>query len=639
MDFVVFLIYRIAVAVLCALPLPVDFWLGRTFGTLAYFVLRPYRTLVLRNLKIAFGGEKSAVELQLLAREHFATLGANLLCSFKVAAMPAEAIAARVSFENLDTLLNALRQGDGVVMVISHIGNWELFAQLAHNAPGHKFSTIYQALGNRHIDEHVKKARARFGVVPFDRREGFNAPIRFLREGGLVGVLVDQHAGDHGVWTPLFGRLASTSPLAATLAARTEALLIPVAIYTASAGRWRLVVSEPVPREGRPEDITAAINQRLEQQIRVSPRDWFWVHQRWKTPKPKFLLADYKRGIVLAPNLPAVQLKPFSILIRSSNWLGDAVMTVPAVRAIKQGRPDARVAILCSAKLVDFWKTVSEVDEVIVIEADDGLFGVAAKIRRDFDAAMLFPNSVRAALEVWLAGIPRRVGYRGKWRAKLLNQIVPERKLPAPPRHQVHHYLDLAQHVGATITEHLVETSRPHFTSCKIGLCAGAEYGPAKRWLPERFAEVALRVSAAQPCEWLLFGVEKDREVAAPIAEKLGDRCTNLIGKTTLAELIEQLRECRLLLTNDTGTMHLAAHLGVPVVAIFGSTEPALTGPLGAEHRVFRHHVECSPCFLRECPIDFRCMKAVTVEEVTSAVVSALETRGTAATSDGRTAR
>jgi ADP-heptose:LPS heptosyltransferase len=118
--------------------------------------------------------------------------------------------------------------------------------------------------------------------------------------------------------------------------------------------------------------------------------------------------------------------------------------------------------------------------------------------------------------------------------------------------------------------------------------------------------------------------VENDRPVADLIATRLGGQCENLAGQTTLAQLIERLRECRLLLTNDTGTMHLAAHLGVPVVAVFGSTEHLLTGPLGPASRVLRHHAPCSPCFLRECPLDFRCMTSVTVEEVTAAVLEGL---------------
>jgi ADP-heptose:LPS heptosyltransferase len=133
-------------------------------------------------------------------------------------------------------------------------------------------------------------------------------------------------------------------------------------------------------------------------------------------------------------------------------------------------------------------------------------------------------------------------------------------------------------------------------------------------------------ISGQRPVQWVLFGTAGDAEIGATIETSVGANCINRIGKTTMDDLIAELSECALLLTNDTGTMHLATILGVPVVAVFGSTEPHLTGPLGSASRVVRHHVECSPCFLRECPIDFRCMKAVTVGEVVEEVSSLLET-------------
>ena len=133
------------------------------------------------------------------------------------------------------------------------------------------------------------------------------------------------------------------------------------------------------------------------------------------------------------------------------------------------------------------------------------------------------------------------------------------------------------------------------------------------------------RFQAQRPVQWILFGTAGDAEIGATIEASVGANCINRIGKTTMNELIAELSECALLLTNDTGTMHLATILGVPVVAVFGSTEPYLTGPLGNARHIIRHHVECSPCFLRECPIDFRCMKAVTVGEVVEAVSSLLK--------------
>jgi lipopolysaccharide heptosyltransferase II len=151
-----------------------------------------------------------------------------------------------------------------------------------------------------------------------------------------------------------------------------------------------------------------------------------------------------------------------------------------------------------------------------------------------------------------------------------------------------------------------------------VGLCPGAEYGPAKRW--PYFGGAARILAEKYQLNWLIFGTAGERELAENVAQQIGSNATNLAGKTSLADLVRELQRCQVLLTNDTGTMHLAAHLGVPTVAIFGSTEPALTGPIGQGHLVIRHQVECSPCFLRTCPIDFRCMERVKAADVVAAV-------------------
>jgi lipopolysaccharide heptosyltransferase II len=638
LDFIVYLFYRSGSAIARALPLPLLFVLGEYLGFCAWIVLGKYRRLARRNVAIAFGGEKSPRELRRLVRRHFQRLGANLLCSVKLTHMPLEQMATRIETENLDFIHRELRAGRGVVLILSHLANWELFAHILPKYIGYvRNSTIYQRLGNRFIDEHVRRVRGRAGVEMFDRKEGFDEAIKLLRDGGAIGILSDQHAGDHGAWVPFFGRLASTSPLPTLLAKRTRAALVGVAIYTDGRARWRVVIS-PALEDNKESvgSLSAKTNQVIEQQIRRAPEDWFWVHNRWKTPRPNFLLARYKRGVYLPPHLSAQKLKPFRILIRSSNWLGDAVMSVPAVRAIKNGRPDAQVIIAVAAKTAPMWKLVPEVDAIIALP-NSSLATIRTLWRQPaFDAAILFPNSLRVALESWLSGIPRRVGYRGHWRRWLLNQTVPEPRKPGPPEHHSQRFLRIARECGAETSnsERLREQAiqQPTFNiqtagahqRIKIGLCAGAEYGPAKRWLPERFAEVAAKISAQSSAQWILFGTKKDAAIGDQIAAAIGDHCVNRIGHTTLDQLIDELRECRLILTNDTGTMHLAALLGLPVVAIFGSTEPGLTGPLGNGHIVLRHHVECSPCFLRECPIDFRCMTAVSAQEAADAVLSLL---------------
>ena len=631
LDFVVYLLYRAGSAIAAALPLRFLFAVGEFLGFCAWLVSGKYRRLAERNVEIAFGDEKSPRELRCLVRRHFRRLGANLLCSVKLTAMPPEQILQRVKVENIEAMDREFRAGVPVVLVLSHLGTWELFAQLMPKFVGYvRNASVYQKLGNRFIDEHVRRTRSQTGLELFDRQAGFEPVIELLRSGGGVGVLSDQHAGDHGLWTPFFGRLASTSPLAGLLAKRTRAALITAAVYTTGPARWRIVFTERFDQPGTSvAAITSRINEVIEQQIRVAPEDWFWVHNRWKTPKPNFLLARYKRGVHLPPGISAQDLKPFRILIRSSNWLGDAVMSVPAVRAIKNGRPDAQVTIAAPAKIAPMWKLIPKVDAIISLP-NASLLPVLSLLKRRpaFDVAILFPNSLRVALESWLSRIPRRIGYHGHWRRWLLNQTVSETRKPVPPEHHSLRFLRIARECGAETSTILdstsdIQTAVAH-QPLKIGLSPGAEYGPAKRWLPERFAEAATKISAQSSAQWILFGTKNDAAIGDQIAAAIGDHCVNRIGRTTLDQLINELRECRLLLTNDTGTMHLAALLGVPVVAIFGSTEPRLTGPLGNGHIVLRHHVECSPCFLRECPIDFRCMKAVSAQEAADAVLSIL---------------
>jgi lipopolysaccharide heptosyltransferase II len=640
LDFTVYLLYRAGSAIASALPLRLLFILGEFLGFCAWLILPGYRRLANRNVSIAFGNEKKPREARRLVRRHFQRLGANLLCSVKLTSMPLDKMATQIEMENLDAIHRELRAGRPVVLILSHLANWELFAHILPKFIGYvRNSTIYQKLGNRFIDEHVRRVRGRAGVEMFNRKEGFEEAIKLLRGGGAIGILSDQHAGDHGLWVPFFGRLASTAPLPALLAKRTDAALVGVGIYTQGRARWRIVVSAPL--EGKRESVGSLIaktNEVIEKQIRQAPEDWFWVHNRWKTPKPNFLLARYKRGVYLPPNVSAQDLKPLRILIRSSNWLGDAVMSVPAVRAIKAGRPDAQIIIAAPSKIAPMWKLVPEVNEIVPLP-NRSLLATVRSMRRQprFDVAILFPNSLRTALEIWLSGIPRRVGYRGHFRSWLLNQIIWERETPATIEHQANRYLRVARELGANVhdnwrdalsggphTSDATEIVPPANARVKMALSPGAEYGPAKRWLPERFAEVAAAVSAKLSVQWILFGTPTDTTVGETIARALGDSCVNRIGQTTLEQLIDELRKCRLLLTNDTGTMHLASLLGVPTVAIFGSTDPRLTGPLGDRHIIVRHQVECSPCFLRKCPIDFRCMKAVGVDEVTDAVLSVL---------------
>jgi heptosyltransferase II len=624
LDFVVYLVYRFSGWFLGLFPLAGVFRFGQLAGAIAYVLLRSYRRLARENIRIAFP-DWSSHEVERCARRHFMDLGANLLCSLVLMGKPWVTVRKYLDLTNLERIQERMNRVGSVVWAINHIGNWELFVYTVRIVRPGTHGVVYRALSNRFIDAHVRRVRKSTGLKLIERQHGLAQCTNLLKSGGMLAVLVDQHAGDKGIWTPFFDRLASTTPLPAILAKKTGAQLLPVAIFTAGPARWRLEVGDFIPQEGAStEELMHQVNRALESLIMRRPSDWFWVHQRWKTPSPRFLLEEYKRGVCTPRDVSV--LKPFRILIRSSNWLGDAVMSSEAVRRIKYGRPDCVLTILTQSKLADFWRLLPEVDEVLTINPRDSVWCVGSKIRDRFDVAILLPNSHRVAIEAWLAGIPRRVGYSRRWRNGFVNQLVPEPKGPRPLSHQKKHYLRIAERIGADLRKALPEAVRWKSEPGLAGLCPGAEYGPAKRW-PE-FGAAACELSEWLGLHWLIFGTAKERSISDKIAKRLGTHATDLTGRTTLSELITQLRRCEVLLTNDTGTMHLAAFLGVPTVSIFGSTEPQLTGPIGIGHTVLRHHVECSPCFLRECPLDFRCMKAVTVEEVVRAVAEKVKVQG-----------
>ena len=363
---------------------------------------------------------------------------------------------------------------------------------------------------------------------------------------------------------------------------------------------------------------------------------------------------------------------PRRLLVRGVNWLGDAVMTTPALLRLRERFPDSEITLLTHEKLAELWKGHPAVQRLLTFSKDDGLFAVADRLKAaGFDCALILPNSPRSALETWLARIPKRVGHANSLRGLFLTQRVgaregrvPMRKLsgkevneriqssssltsrqnPVPrDAHQIFEYLHLGAALGASPeplepmlaldpqeTESVLKKFALHGSERGpvLALNPGAEYGPAKRWPLERFIEAAKLMGKQTNCTWLILGGNNDRDAAANAEEALqhsGIAVHNLAGKTSLRELMAVLKFCRVLLTNDTGPMHVAAALGTPVVVPFGSTSPELTGPglpSSQRQRLLRAGAPCSPCFRRECPIDFRCMTGISVSDVVESVLS-----------------
>ena len=328
------------------------------------------------------------------------------------------------------------------------------------------------------------------------------------------------------------------------------------------------------------------------------------------------------------------------ILVRATNWIGDAVMSLPALQALRERFPSAHIAVLARPWVADLYAREPFADEVIPYAAARGWRDIGGKLRlarelhrRSFDCALLLQNAFEAAALVRAARIPRRIGYDRDGRGWLLTDAIPVPRSGEIPPHEQFYYLELLRRTGwldelpseSTIrlrsADAAAEAGRRRMQELGIplpviGVSAGAAYGTAKRWLPERFAAAASRLAGEVNGSVALFGSADERALCQSVADAIGPRAHNLAGRTTLREFIDLAAACRVYLTNDSGGMHIASALGVPTVAVFGATNHITTGPTGALARVVREPVDCAPCLLRECPIDHRCMTAVTSERV-----------------------
>jgi heptosyltransferase-2 len=329
------------------------------------------------------------------------------------------------------------------------------------------------------------------------------------------------------------------------------------------------------------------------------------------------------------------------ILVRATNWVGDAVMSLPALEALRAQFPRAEIVLLSKPWVSELYWHHPAVNRQIIYKPHSehrgplGLERLVRELRTErFDAALLFQNAFHAAWLAWRAHIPLRIGYARDGRSMLLHDAI-EPPLPAAYGHQVYYYLQLLFRAGLIDKPHPVEEIRLRLTDAEkhwaankidmlglsgprfvVGLAPGAAFGPAKRWLPERFGALADRLIGALNADVLIFGSVEERPLAEKIAAAMKHTPAIAAGETSLRQLLALMARCRLMVTNDSGPMHLAGALGIPQVAIFGSTDERATGPVGTRVRIVKHAVECSPCGRRECPIGFRCMRDISVEEV-----------------------
>ncbi len=321
-----------------------------------------------------------------------------------------------------------------------------------------------------------------------------------------------------------------------------------------------------------------------------------------------------------------------NILVRSVNWIGDAILTTPAVSSLRRNFPGANISILAKPWVSEIFKGNPDIDEVIIYEKTN--LGKRLRLirelrKRRFDMAVLFQNAFEAAIIALLSGIPIRLGYSTDGRGFLLNTSVPV-KPDTMKKHHLEYYLDLLRGAGLNVEREplILNLNEKEKTWAMdilkkngwdgnmplAGINPGATYGRAKRWHPERFALLADRLMN-EGIIVIIFSGPAEKGIVEEVKNRMTTKPIISEG-TSVRELASLIGKCSVFISNDTGPMHMASALKVPVTAIFGSTNPDATGPVGEGHRIIYKGVECSPCFLRECTKDFRCMDMITVDEV-----------------------
>lgn len=339
------------------------------------------------------------------------------------------------------------------------------------------------------------------------------------------------------------------------------------------------------------------------------------------------------------------------IVIRAANWVGDAVMTTPVVRAVRTNFPRASITVLAKPWVVPVYQNNPHIDRVMVYENEGrhkmgvGTLRLAKDMQaHQFDLAILMQNAFEAALLAFLARIPERLGYNTDARRLLLNRCIRMEPL-LKKGHLIDYYLAILSSAGLETAgrdlelypssgdrewaqrflkaQALSEPCRP-----VLGINPGATGGTAKRWFPERYAQLAANLAKRHQTRVIIFGGPADRDLGNEISAMTQGACINMAGRTSLSKAFALIEALNLFVTNDSGLMHVAAALNVNQVAVIGSTDHIATAPANQNSVMVRQQVSCSPCLKKQCPGDHKCMDRISVDMVMAACNAFLEKRG-----------
>jgi heptosyltransferase-2 len=566
-------------------------------GDVIFFALPRRRRLVLSNLHHAFP-ERPAAWHRRIGRESCRRLVETGLLSLATPYLDERRYRRIVTASPELQAAYSLQHSDPAATLICspHLAYWEAQTamSLVVTGPFPEFGIIFRPLDNPAADALVKSSRERFGMKLLSRKEGFAEALKILRRRGFVGVLFDQNAGLQGALTTLFDRVCSTTELPGLMAEKFNARVY--GIFPVRRGFWRVEISvHRIEHDASSASVTLGLNRWLETLLRSDENlcaSWLWAHDRWRNQDmpSRRLRLEAKRNLLAADLAARGLLAPprrTRIWIRLPNWLGDVVMALPLLRAIRASRPDAELTLVAKRPFLPLLEAWGVADRLHALPpAGRGYFRHFRRLQSEFpDVWILFTNSFRGDLEARLTNCRQRFGLvrPGKSRPLLSHAYPVPGDFDESAQHQLTLWDNFLRHFGLNAPPDLTPLAAPAAASpspapARIGLICGSENTPAKRW-PIRHWRALIESLPATP--FVLFGTANDaaltREVAAGFDPA---RVVDLAGKTDLVGYARELRGCRALVTNDTGGMHLANALGVPLVALFGPTNPVRTGPV-----------------------------------------------------------
>lgn len=497
---------------------------------------------------------------------------------------------------NWSDFLKILKQNEAPqLLLIPHLTLTEALTYIPEvlhfETKGTEIGIIYRPFGNSALEKYIKDTRERFGIKLLSRKNGLTEAANILKRNGCVGLLFDQFSGNSGALSTLCNRITSTTLLPEILLKYTDAK--PYFLYTQRTGFWHAkFVLRPI--HNKKNDIVLTTNQILEDKLHNDlnfSENWLWVHNRWKRRPHEILNLNAKKSILDRSfhfyhwsSLP----KNFRIIIRMPNWLGDNIMALPLLRAIRNARPDAHIKVLVNRTFIPLLQSFHLIDSYEALP-ERGIF-YFWKIRKLAswrpDLQIVLTNSTRGDIESFLIGAPIRIGLRSqlsKWRPLLTHTYKKHiRKID----HLSDTWIECFSLFGLPqpVDKSPFSINQIQQTGHRIAFIFGGISNPEKCWSATSWSRVAeFWISKNPKHEVLLLGLKKDtpegNKIQAGISHPLHKQIHNLVGKTTISEFLTQLTTCDIVIGIDTGGMHLANAIGKKTIWLFGPTNPLQTGP------------------------------------------------------------